>query len=479
MLRSGISPSLRSVGDVPDETRAEFLAGVDMLNFKQATIKPQQLHVADTIGLGRKFTGILMPRRTAKTTSIFEVLIGRCLSRPGYIVGFTTGINALKARTRFRQDVMPNIYRRHPILEGSGVRKFQQTAGMEQIEFENGSYFMVGKPHEDWFRSEAFDVIFIDEAGEADQDKSESILVGALPTMDTRPGSQIILAGTAADFRTGSILWDTLQREDDHRVALLGYGVDQGTSAEDLADWDSVEPLLRLHHPGIGTLTTMEDVRDNFEHMTPARFAREYLGLFGWTGEVNGIIDPAKWHQAEVKTARYPTPPAKFGLAMAASPNQQAGSIVAAWRVDGIAHVLVLASEPGVRWMAGKAAELSRRYRVPVAHDSIGVVLVHAEEMAQMRPRPTMTPFTMRQIITSAAKFAEALDSGRLRHYGQDVLTSAALSARRRSIGESGWGFGRRHPDQDITALEAAAIALRAYDELPVRQTVRVLRPTG
>lgn len=472
----GISPSLATDGLFRPEPRDEFLRGAHALNFDLANLKPQQLHIADTLGLGRKFTGVLLPRRSTKTTSAIAVLIGRCLTRPGYVAGFTTGINALKARQRFRQDIMPPIRRRFPELEGSGFAKFEQTAGLERIVFDNGSLFLVGKPHEDWFRSEAFDCVLIDEAGEADAIMSESIVTGALPTMDTRPGAQVIYAGTAADFRSGNLLWDVLQRED-RRVARLAYAIDQHTPVDELSDWATVAAWLEQVHPGIGTLTTLDDVRDNYDAMRPERFAREYLSLFGWTGEASSVLDPGKWHASQVPGVAFPRPPERISLGIAAAPDQRFASIAAAWRVDGIAHVLILESKRDVRWLASTAADLAKRYRAPIAHDTMGVVLVHTEELQRMRPRPRLEPFTTRMIATSAAGFVEAVESGRLRHYGQAELTDAVLSARRRPI-NGAWYFARRHPDEDITALQAASIALRAFDQQPVRTSSRIIRPS-
>jgi hypothetical protein len=129
--------------------------------------------------------------------------------------------------------------------------------------------------------------------------------------------------------------------------------------------------------------------------------------------------------------------------------------------------------------MAEEAAELARKYRLPIVHDNFGSVLVVVEELHQRTPRPRFDPQTTRDTTTAAGKFVEAVESGRLAHYAQDALTDAALSARKRTIGPKAWSFGRRDIEDDICALEAASLALRVYDETPAHVPIRILRPTG
>jgi hypothetical protein len=458
-----------------------MMRGLTLLGFTEEQVKPQQVYVADCLGRGRKFNAVMKPRRSAKTTTVLGTLLGRCLEQPDTIVGFTTGINALKARARYKQDVAAPIFKyTHGDLEAYGIKALGYSTGMERITFTNGSMFLVGRPHEQFFRSEAFDVVFIDESGEASAETSESIVVGALPTFDTRPGAQIVYAGTAAEYRKGNLLWDALEGPQD-RSSLLAYGVDQGTSIADVSDWEQVEPLLLAQHPGIGTLTTLDTVKDSFDHMPPERFAREYLGLFSYAGETGGLVDPARWAQGLVDSTGFPEPPERFGMAMVAMPNQSFASIVAAWRDDdGDAHFLLLDHRPGVRWLAGRATELSLRYRVPITHDSMGVILVHAQEAGRMYPRPQLNPLTFRGITTAAALITEVVNTGHAHHYGQDALTAAALTIQRRTIGSQGsWALGRLRPEDDSSPFEAAAMALRAYDDLPTRRVLEIVRPTG
>ena len=61
------------------------------------------------------------------------------------------------------------------------------------------------------FQQEAFDLVLCDEAGELDPEKAEALLAGILPTLDTRPTAQIVVAGTPGEVRAG-LLWTRLER---------------------------------------------------------------------------------------------------------------------------------------------------------------------------------------------------------------------------------------------------------------------------
>src|SRR5699024_2291568 len=83
--------------------------------------------------------------------------------------------------------------------------------GDESIEFDNGSRIWVVPPESGAFRGEAADAMLFDEAGELTLQRSEDLLAGALPLMDTRPRGQVIITGTPGLIRAG-LLWSTLER---------------------------------------------------------------------------------------------------------------------------------------------------------------------------------------------------------------------------------------------------------------------------
>ncbi|WP_460531101.1 hypothetical protein [Humibacter ginsengiterrae] len=458
---AGLSPrALSDLGESEDDRR-EFLHGCELLRLKK--IHPQQLLVADVLSAdGVNAAAFLLPRRSSKSTSLIALSLGRAANRDDYRVGILTMTSGKAGRSRFAKDVVPVLERAYPEKDERPF-KIVKSAGQERVEWPAGSFVQWLSSVND-LRGEAFDLVILDEAGEPDPGKVEDTLAAALPTMDTRPGSQIIVAGTAGVYRRGNLLWDWLERGRSGSIGIIDYSIADELTVEDIPDWGAVEPYVRHVHPGVDTLTTIESVQRNFESMPPDRFLREYLGVFGDEGGSPGVIRPQKWNACELAEGQ-PEPPKKFSLGVSATISQGSAAIVAAWRDDdGKARLLLLKHRPGVAWLAGEAVQLAAKYRAPIAHDTLGVIVPEVEAMKTMQPRPRFAPMGTRDVTAASAALVREVDTGNLGHWRQSELSGAALRAKKRKVGVNGFAFGRAKPDDDIAAIEAAALALRAYD---------------
>lgn len=475
---SGISPLKTTELTTTEQTRREFLTGAALLR-KLTTVKPQMLLVADMLATGHKFNGVIMPRRSSKTTSILCVLIGRIALRPDYFVGFSLATTQAKTAARFRQDVMKPLERLFPDPKNRPFRLYWSNGG-ERVEFPHGSYIAALSPDGDSFRSDAYDALLIDEGGEANPDLGADILSAVLPTFDTRPGAQLVIAGTAAKYRSGNILWDALNNP---KAGVLRYTVPDTVTDDQLAAWEPTEDhpeacvktLVETSHPGVGTLTTLEDIHDNFESFTREQFALEYLGLFGEIGANTGLIDATKWaacgHGAEL-----PELPTRFSLAIATHPDQTHASIVAAWRDNGRAQILMLENRTGVKWLAQKALQIARKYNTPIVYDSGSPTVLNAvETFNRARPKPNLQPQGFMAVKKAAALLLDEIERGTLDHWRQPDLDNAAKVVVKRKAGVNGWALGRdpKRPGDDITPLEAAALALLVFDETRPRARAR------
>lgn len=477
---SGIKPLNVSKLDESETKRTEFLVGAHALGLigGKKDLKPQQLLAADAINADNPYFGLLMPRRSTKTTAAFGVALGRCFERDGYLVAFTACTTGLKARARFLLDIVAPLRATFKSIPPEAWPfRIYLSGGSERIEFDNGSIFMVLPPEGEKFRSDAFDMIIFDEAGEASPEMGVDLLEGALSTFDTRPGSQLLVAGTAAKYRDGNLLWDYLVdgRAKINRTGILEFAAPDSTTEEELHDWNIVKKLVLAAHPGIGTLTTLQTVRERwtkFHEKSPQKFAAEYLSIFGTAGATSGIFNLDKFAAGENK-GKLPTPPASFGMAMVVHPDQLSSAIVAAWRVRGKARLLVLEYFDGTDQVGPRAVELSRKYRVGIAHDNLGAVMVEVEAIARKRPKPKLLPQSFPQIKTAAALLVKEVEAGRVEHYGQDPLTEAIKLAKKRPVGPSAWALGRKLPEDDIICAEGAAIALRVYDDTNTRPALK------
>lgn len=478
---SGIVPlNVSSVAGTAED-RAEFLAGAELLRLvgerrmPGARLHPQQLLVHDVLAAGRGVNSILLPRRSAKSTSLIAEGLGRAQAREDYRVGILTATTGKAGRSRFKKDVVPHLTRLHPDKR-TAPYVITLAAGQEAVQFRGSGGFVQWLSTVEDARGEAFDMLIVDEAQDPEPTEGADVLAAVMPTLDTRPDAQLVFAGTAGLYRRGNLLWDALDRGRRGSAGILEYAAPPHTTDDELAAWDPtdehpaghVRELVLAAHPGIDTLTTLQRVRENFEALPREVFAREYLSLFGDAGGGSGVVNMERWADGAI-AGDLPQPPDRFALAMSVHPDQRSAAIVAVWRVEGFAHLLVLDHRRGVSWVADEALRLSRRYSTPIVHDVQGAVSVEVEFLQRQTPRPRLAPQTFPNIKTAAALLIKEIDDGRVRHYDQDPLSEAARLARKRSVGPTAWALGRGDAEDDIVCLEAAAMALRAFDDTPNR----------
>lgn len=469
-LREGANPLHVSSYAGSEQFEQEFLLGAKAMGF---TPTPQQWKIACALNAWdeekqrplQRTLGVCVPRRAGKTTSLLALALGRCLSRPGYVVLFTAQ-SGTKASARFLE-LARSLERVEPNEEARGFR-ILRGAGNQNLTFYNGSHFQVLPPKPDAFRGDAGDLIILDEAQEHDAADSSELLGAILPTMDTRLGAQLIVAGTAGERRSG-LFWDTLQegREGIARTGIVEFAAPEHTTleeAEDPALWQAV-------HPGIGTLTDLETIENNFNRLPRPNFLREYLGI--WPEDFSrSAIDMEKWRESAQDFAKKPE---HFTLAFDVAVDGSVAAIAAAWRDNGKAYVEIVDHQQGTEWLVPRLRELAHRYRCTIAHDTVGAALVEAEALNRLRPRPRVQPLAYKDLSPGCAAFMKELTEGTLVHFDQPSLNEAARKAVKRPLGENGWAWTRRNSDGDIAPLVAATMALRAYDNMKPRQKMQIV----
>jgi hypothetical protein len=400
-----------------------------------------------------------MARRSAKTESVLLWTFAMMEQIPGLKVAFTMATTREAARAKFLADVLPVM---EELAEQNDAVHLLKGAGYERVDY-NGSFFQVLAPTDKAFRSKEFDIIIVDESGEADPDIGENLLPALLPTLDTSDIGMLVLMGTAGDYRDGNLLWTALHDPDSSVVDhSLGDGVDMSR----MTDWDYVSAMLEAHHPGIGTLTTLEKIKRNWTILSPEKFAREYLGVWGTLGGDGGVFSADTIASLYLPADQLPSPPRRFALAVAAT--DQAASIVAAWREDGEGRLLVIRHGEGRAWLPIVARDLARKYRVPVVVDpgASQVMQDVKQALEQLRPAPRVAVQTYEDVGAAHERMKLEVEKGTVRHYGQDALVNALTAVRRQQMGAK-WKFGRATEDDDITAAQAATLALRYFDAMP------------
>ena len=470
-LRDGALPPRVVSGLVTTEAdRREFLRGATMLRFfgeramRDREPHGQQLLVVDMLAAGAQQNAVLLPRRSSKSTTLIAIGLGRAEARDDYRVGILTMTTGKAGRSRFLKDVVP-------ALERSGVDcKVVKSAGQERVEFSSGGMVQWLSSIED-LRGEAFDLIILDEAGEPDPQKVEDALAAALPTLDTRPEAQIVAAGTAGRYRSGNLLWEWLELGRAGKSGIIEYSMPDDVQDEDLATWESIEPFILAAHPGVGTLTTVDVVHARFESLARLVFLAEYGGLFGEEAGTVALFDPLKWARTglDEDPARV-APPERWSIAFAPHPDQLCVSVVGAWRDEhGRAHVMLLDRLTGIDGAAGVIRRLWAKFKTPIVYDAGSQVaqLIVEKVNSTRGARPRFEPYLFADVKRAASLIVDEVDRENVTHWSRQLEFNDAIhKAMKRRSGDRGWLIGRhpKRPDEDVTAVEAWALAQLHYD---------------
>lgn len=440
-------------------SRDDLMTGLEMLGMKPT---PQMFVMSDVIDAVWNDTGLpvhaeaatCIVRRAGKTTMIWADLLGRCTNRPGYQV-VTTAQSGIKARERFlsvARPLMRNNVGKYRVLRG---------AAAEAIEWENGSRLWVVTPEAGAFRGDGAHVVFVDEAQEHGPEASAEIIGGALSLMDTTPGAQLLIAGTAGAFR-GGMLWDSLESGRAGRTGIIEYAVPDDVDVA-LDERTMNDAAILACHPGIGTLTTLDVIRARFDKLGLAQFRREYAGQ--WPHTINTrAIDAEAW-QACRGPLDLPRP-ARFAMAFDVAPDQSAAALVAAWRDDtGRPYWEVLGHDAGDAWVARKVWEVTRAHPgTMTGYDAIGPNQAIADRLdREARPRPKLHRLGTRDIVAAAATVNQAIASRSLRYRPDVALDAAVPLVTRRAIGDGSFAWGRLKSG-DISVFVAGSNALKTFD---------------
>lgn len=410
-------------------------------------------------------------RRTAKTTSIWCTLIGRCFADPGHKVAFTaqSGIKASEIFLDMANQLEAQWNATHS-PQTLAPFKVYRGVGHEMVRFTNGSIIRAYPPDPGAMRSAAADTVYIEEAQEHNAEKSELLLGGLLPLMDTMDAPQVIIAGTPGKSLSG-MLHDSLEQGRRGEIGIVEYAVpvdDNGVPTKDCTNpktWDQ-------HHPGIGTLTTPEIIAKRFAKLPLAQFLREYCCVWP-VDTATAVINPAWWEACRIPWEQRVTErPTRYALAYDVSIDQSSAAVAIAWRdANEIAHVEIIAHDENDSWLVKfllKLAPLGRN--IAFGYDSMGNNINISNELLRApRGRPRLVPFSGGKPTAAAtAAMFTAIKAGKLRHYNQPSLNAAVQGAGRRGASSetTGWYWSRR-TKADVTPLVAATMAIATLDKQP------------
>lgn len=501
---SGRDPLDASTLHTSYQSRAEFLVGAWIINELVprrivaggllGNLQPQMLRTADVLGLGGPIdpediqadeasflNAILEPRRSSKTTSLWCILLGRCWMRAVYMAGYTMLTTAKKAGERFKLDVRDPILRKWRDKAHREKRmgvKLTEGNGNLGIEFDNGSKLAILSPNGDDVRSGAYDILVLDESGEAEPEMWDEIVGAVVPSFDTRPGAQLVYAGTGGKYRDGSHFWATLH---DPTAGRIRYGVPDDIDEKTLEMWEAgAGELIAQLHPGLDGLTNLSTIRRNFNILGWVRFSMEYLGHFGKAAGNDTIIG-SEWNDTTEEGA-LPTGVKPLSLAFAVHPGglwasiavawylpDEAGDLArAAWALDGDDDeaprigIKIIHHQEGNARMAANLWKYWKQLRLPIIYDDSPQEKSIIQELnREARPRPQTQMIRFGEKSVAATKLLNGLRHGDIRHWEQEPLDKAAAGAVKRISGKAVlFGTPAADPQFDITPLEAVAAAI-------------------
>lgn len=473
----------RYLSPIPRDTDvSNYLIGLDMMGLGYV---PQGVNIAGVMEAKDRFglplyddVTVQVARRSAKTTSVQAVMLGRSVTIPGYRIiqtaqDGTRASGVIKQMIRDMKMVDTRPEKERPWLDfNSTGREYLEWSGPDG----KGAHWHVVPPVPEAFRSKAADALWFDETGELDPVKTGDLEAGALPVMDTRPGGQVVKSGTPGKVRAG-MAWNTLDaaRGQPGTLGIVDYSVPDSAVITD--DQIGDQALWLRWHPGLASgLTTLKTIQKRHDTMDLSKFIREYLCV--WPADLTvGALDMTRFDALTVPPVAAPD---DWAMSFDCEISGQAGSISAGWLDPDteMKRIQVMDQRRGVGWMV---EELSRAHfanpRVKIAYDPIGqnaVIALALQRVPRFRAA-CLVPLTLRDLSGAAAIIAQGMDAEDLQFSEDEALRRAAEHATWRESGDNRL-FGRRGGN-DISALISGGAALHtALKSKPRRK--QALPPT-
>jgi hypothetical protein len=107
--------------------------------------------------------------------------------------------------------------------------------------------------------------------------------------------------------------------------------------------------------------------------------------------------------------------------------------------------------------IAGEVAKWAKEYRAPVAMMRDGAA--HVAPLLQQSNIPVHV-INMAVFAQACDETAAALNGGRIKHRGQQILTDHVSASSRQPVGDSSWRIGRRDAQSSVQAAVAMAMAV-------------------
>jgi hypothetical protein len=234
-------------------------------------------------------------------------------------------------------------------------------------------------------------------------------------------------------------------------ICYFEWSAELDDDIEDPATWRKAMPALGVtvdERTIAADLTAMLGGAE-IEGFTGADgFRRAYLNVS--TSTENAVIPLVVW-QAVCDPALILGAPAAFGVDC--NPERTAAAVCAA---DGDDRVELVEFRPGVGWVPERLAELSAKWKAPVAVDPSGPAGMLIPDIVARGV--SVVEVAGREMAQAAGDLFVSVGDGVVSVRSDPMLDAAVLAARRRDVGDA-WVWARRDLSSDVCPLVALTVA--------------------
>lgn len=325
------------------------------------------------------------------------------------------------------------------------VKQMRTSHGEEGVELMDGSRLRFVARSTGSGRGFTGDCLILDEA----YNLGAGEMAALLPTLSARPNPQVWYTSSAGMITSEQLRAVRIRgrKGEGGRLAYFEWSCPEDADLDDPLNWAQANPTMgyRIDQSFIAAERTAlpDDV-----------FARERLGI--WQEDnVQTVIDLRLWATMADPESR---PGNKLVFAIDIKPDSSAACISSSGRrKDGKLHVKIVDHRAGMGWIIERIAQLVDRYKpAAVVLDPSGPAGSLLSDLAELEIEPHLV--SAREMAQACGAFHNDVINDRLRHTGQETLTSALRQAKTRPLGDA-WAWSRRDSRGDISPLVAATLA--------------------
>lgn len=302
-----------------------------------------------------------------------------------------------------------------------------------------------------------------------------------VPTMSAMPNPQLWLFGTPPTQSDDPFAFSRVRDSAKSRKARHCW-LEWSASADD--DIDDPETWAKAN-PAYGVRISYEACADDRAAMDDEQFCVERLGMWSAANRDLGVIPAPSWaEQQDTQSVAVD----RFALGVEVGPDMKCASVaLAGQRGDGMWHFELNEDQHtrgvGVAWLVPHlealiAANPQVRTIVVDVAGPVGPLLEQKHDRWLFKGTTLeVTPLKVAELGSACSSVLDGTVRGWLWHIGQPQFSTAALSAGKRGLGDTGkWVWSRKLATSDITPIQAGTYALWGAQSSTVKKPMRSAR---